>query len=117
MLKIDASGLSAATIGDSSTMRVGESVYAVGNPLGELQYTMTEGIVSALDREIRSYDQSTQTYKSVDMFQVSAAINSGNSGGPIYNTRGEVIGIATAKYSDTGVEGLGFAIQIGRAHV
>ncbi len=115
VLKIDASGLSAATIGDSSSMRVGESVYAVGNPLGELQYTMTEGIVSALDREIRSYDQSTQTYKSVDMFQVSAAINSGNSGGPIYNTRGEVIGIATAKYSSTGVESLGFAIPINDA--
>jgi len=115
VLKVDAAGLSAATIGDSDAMKVGETVYPVGNPLGELQYTMTDGIVSALDREIKSYDAATQTYKSVNMFQISAAINSGNSGGPIYNSRGEVIGIATSKYSQTGVESLGFAIPINDA--
>ena len=115
VLKIEATGLNAATIGDSDAMKVGEMVYPVGNPLGELEYTMTDGMVSALDREIRSYDNVKQTYKSVNMFQISAAINSGNSGGPVYNSRGEVVGIATAKYSDTGVESLAFAIPINDA--
>ncbi len=115
VLKIDASGLSAAVIGDSDDMRVGEKVYAVGNPLGELEYTMTDGMVSAKDREISSTDSKTGQTKTINMFQISAAINSGNSGGPVYNSRGEVIGIATAKYSDTGVEGLGFAIPINDA--
>ena len=115
VLKIDAAGLSAAVIGDSDAMQVGERVYAVGNPLGELEYTMTDGMVSALDREISSTDSQTGMTKTINMFQISAAINSGNSGGPIYNARGEVIGIATAKYSDTGVEGLGFAIPINDA--
>ena len=96
-------------------MKVGETVYAVGNPLGELEYTMTDGMVSALDRAISSTDSSTGVTKTINMFQVSAAINSGNSGGPIYNQRGEVIGIATAKYSSTGVESLGFAITINDA--
>ena len=115
VLKIDAAGLSAAVIGDSNSMLVGEKVYAVGNPLGELEYTMTDGMVSALDREISSTDSKTGQTKTINMFQISAAINSGNSGGPVYNARGEVIGISTAKYSDTGVEGLGFAIPINDA--
>ena len=115
VLKIEATGLNAATIGDSDSMQVGEMVYPVGNPLGELQYTMTDGMVSALDREIRSFDNATQRYKSVNMFQISAAINSGNSSGPVYNARGEVVGIATAKYTDTGVESLAFAIPINDA--
>ena len=115
MLKIDAVGLSAAVIGDSDEMLVGEKVYAVGNPLGELEYTMTDGMVSAKDREISSQDSATGQTKTINMFQISAAINSGNSGGPVYNSRGEVIGIATAKYSETGVEGLGFAIPINDA--
>ena len=115
VLKIDAAGLSAAVIGNSDEMLVGEKVYAVGNPLGELEYTMTDGMVSAKDREISSQDSKTGQTRTVNMFQISAAINSGNSGGPVYNARGEVIGIATAKYSDTGVEGLGFAIPINDA--
>ena len=115
VLKIDGSGFHAATIGDSDSMKVGEAVYAVGNPLGELEYTMTDGIVSALDREISTYDSDTRTYTNISMFQISAAINQGNSGGPVYNSRGEVIGIASAKYSDTGVESLGFAIPINDA--
>ena len=115
VLKIDANGLSAAVIGDSDSMLVGEKVYAVGNPLGELEYTMTDGMVSALDREISSQDSKTGQTKTINMFQISAAINNGNSGGPVYNARGEVIGISTAKYSDTGVEGLGFAIPINDA--
>ena len=115
VLKIDATGLSAAVIGDSDEMLVGEKVYAVGNPLGELEYTMTDGIVSAKDREISSQDSKTGQTKTINMFQISAAINSGNSGGPVYNSRGEVIGISTAKYSETGVDGLGFAIPINDA--
>ncbi|NCB53056.1 MAG: PDZ domain-containing protein [Clostridia bacterium] len=110
VIKIDAEGLSPVVIGNSSAMKVGEQVYTVGNPLGELAYTMTGGMVSALDRTIVA-DNST----SIDMFQIDAAVNSGNSGGPVYNSKGEVIGIVTAKYSDSGIEGLGFAIPINDA--
>ena len=110
VLKIDADGLTPAELGDSDSMLVGETVYAVGNPLGELSYTMTDGIVSALDREIATDDKSV-----INMFQISAAVNAGNSGGPVYNSEGQVIGITTAKYGDVGVEGLGFAIPINDA--
>ena len=72
---------------------------------------MTTGHVSALDRVIKTEESSD----SINMFQLDAAVNSGNSGGPVYNTRGEVIGVVTAKYSDTGVEGIGFAIPINDA--
>ncbi|MCR4935359.1 MAG: S1C family serine protease [Oscillospiraceae bacterium] len=114
VLKIDATGLSPVTLGDSDRIRVGETVYAVGNPLGELEFTMTSGMVSATDRAISSSDGNGNAV-TINMFQIDAAINSGNSGGPIYNSRGEVIGIATAKYASTGVEGLGFAIPINDA--
>ena len=121
VIKIDATGLNPVTLGDSGAMEVGEDVYAVGNPLGELTYTMTEGIVSALDRVITTQDETTGQTTSINMFQISAAVNSGNSGGPVYNSYGEVIGIVTAKYggsnssSGSGVEGLGFAIPINDA--
>ncbi len=115
VLKIEAEDLSAVTMGDNSAMAVGDTVYAIGNPLGTLEYTMTSGMVSALDRDITSYDSSTGTYNTINMFQIDAAVNSGNSGGPVYNDRGQVIGIVTAKYSDTGVEGLGFAVPINDA--
>jgi serine protease Do len=117
VLKIDAEGLDPVTIGDSDSMKVGETVYAVGNPLGELAYTMTKGMVSALDREITTSDStsSNSTPVTINMFQIDAAVNSGNSGGPVYNSRGEVIGVVTAKYSSTGVEGIGFAIPINDA--
>lgn len=117
VLKIDADGLSAATIGDSDAIQVGQSAYAVGNPLGELAYTMTTGSVSALDREISFTDSGTGITNTISMFQIDAAVNSGNSGGPVYNSRGEVIGIVTAKYgsSTTNVEGIGFAIPINDA--
>lgn len=115
VLKIDATGLSPVTIGDSDDMIVGETVYAVGNPLGELTYTMTGGMVSALDRVITTSDSTTGSSSSINMFQIDAAVNSGNSGGPVYNSRGEVIGIVTAKYSSSGVEGLGFAIPVNDA--
>ena len=111
VLKIEAEGLNAAVIGDSDSMRVGDTVYAVGNPLGELEFSMTTGHVSAKDRTITT-DNSGD---SIAMFQIDAAVNSGNSGGPVYNDRGEVVGIVTAKYADTGVEGIGFAIPINDA--
>jgi len=112
VLKIDATGLSAATLGDSDNLQVGETVYAIGNPLGELSFTMTSGMVSALDRDITTQDSTTGQTTTNNMFQIDAAVNEGNSGGPVYNEKGEVVGIVTAKYSDTGVEGLGFAIPI-----
>ena len=102
--------LTAAELGDSDAMRVGQNIYTVGNPLGELTYTMTSGIISALGRRI-----TTDEAVIVNMFQVDAAINNGNSGGPVYNTSGQVIGVVTAKYSQYGMEGLGFAIPINDA--
>jgi len=107
LLKIDAEGLNAAQMGDSNDLTVGQTVYTVGNPLGTLSYTMTSGIVSALDRTI-----STNTTDAVRVFQIDAAVNSGNSGGPVYNDAGQVIGVVDAKTQDIGVEGLGFAIPI-----
>ena len=110
VLKIEASGLTPVTLGDSDEMEVGENIYVVGNPLGELTYTMTSGIISALDREI-----ATDRNVNVNMFQLDAAVNAGNSGGPVYDTHGRVLGIVTAKYQSTGIEGLGFAIPINDA--
>lgn len=110
VLKINASGLNPVTIGDMTDVKVGNDVYVIGNPLGELTYTMTTGSVSALDRVI-----TTEVSSSINVFQIDAAVNSGNSGGPVYNNRGEVIGIVDAKYSASGVEGLGFAIPIDDA--
>ncbi len=110
LLKIDAEGLSAAQLGSSDDLVVGQTVYAVGNPLGELSYSMTSGIVSATNRTL-----TTESNVAVNMFQIDAAVNSGNSGGPVYNAAGQVVGIVTAKYSSTGVEGLGFAIPISDA--
>ncbi len=111
VLKIDASGLNPVRFGNSDSISVGELVYAVGNPLGELDFSMSTGHVSALDRAITSDESGI----AINMFQIDAAVNSGNSGGPVYNSAGEVIGIVTAKYADTGVEGLGFAIPINDA--
>ena len=110
LLKIDAHDLPAVTIGDFSRIQVGQTVFAVGNPLGELTYSMTAGIVSALDRTI-----TTEANTAINMFQIDAAINNGNSGGPVCDERGEIIGIASAKYASSGVEGLGFAIPIDDA--
>lgn len=115
VLQIDADGLNAVTIGNSDSMLVGEQVYAIGNPLGELSFSLTSGYISALDREITTTDSSTGLTQSIDMFQFDASVNAGNSGGPVYNSRGEVIGIVTAKFSDSGIEGLGFAIPINDA--
>lgn len=113
LLKIDAAGLSAAQLGDSENLVVGQRVYAVGNALGTLTYTMTSGIVSALDRTI-----ATDTTDAITVFQIDAAINSGNSGGPVYNEAGQVIGVVDAKSGSSTAEGLGFAIPISDvAHI
>ena len=113
VLKIEASGLNAATLGDSDALRVGDAVFAVGNPTGELDFSMTSGRVSAKDRLIR-----TETSPAgVTMFQVDAPINSGNSGGPVYNDQGQVVGIVTAKPASTGIDGIGFAIPVNDARV
>lgn len=111
VLKVDATGLTPVTVGDSDSVLVGDEVYAIGNPLGELAFSMTTGHVSALDRSIATSSNSP----AINMFQFDAPVNSGNSGGPLYNGNGEVVGVVTAKYSSSGVEGLSFAIPINDA--
>ena len=109
VLHIDASGLTAAEFGDSGVLRVGDSVAAIGDPLGtEFRGTMTNGIVSAINRDV------TTGGRTLTLIQTNAALNSGNSGGPLINCYGQVVGINTLKIGaftdDAGVEGLGFAI-------
>lgn len=115
VLKIEAQGLKPVVLGDSDKLVVGQSVYAIGNPLGELTYSLTDGLVSALDRVITT--GSGNDAVSLNMLQTNCAINSGNSGGPLFNAYGEVVGITTAKMSGTSsssatIEGLGFAVPI-----
>ena len=110
VLKVEVQGLSAAVLGDSEALTVGERIYAVGNPTGDLPCTMTRGVVSARDRRI-----TTAENVAANMFQFDAAVNNGSSGGPVYNIYGQVVGVATAKYTAAGVEGLGFAIPIADA--
>lgn len=111
-LKIkDASGLPAATLGDSSTVRVGQSVVAIGNALGQYQNTVTSGIISGTGRPVQAGDANGNAVETLtDLFQTDAAINSGNSGGPLLNMAGQVIGINTAVAQDA--QGIGFAIPI-----
>ncbi|MDO5451909.1 MAG: trypsin-like peptidase domain-containing protein [Candidatus Saccharibacteria bacterium] len=111
-LKIDnASGLTAAKLGDSKTINVGQQVIAIGNALGQYQNTVTSGIVSGLGRSVTASDGSSRNTETLtDMIQTDAAINSGNSGGPLVNAAGEVIGINTA--TSTSAENMGFAIPI-----
>jgi serine protease Do len=106
VIKIDATDLTAATLGNSDEVQVGEFAMAIGNPLG-MDSTVTSGIISAVNREVESEDGTTYT-----AIQTDAAINSGNSGGALVNSKGEVIGINTLKLSGTGIEGIGFAIPI-----
>ncbi|MBR1539924.1 MAG: trypsin-like peptidase domain-containing protein [Clostridia bacterium] len=108
VLKIEAEGLQEIAIGDSSNLRVGEFVMAVGNPLG-LESSVSAGIISAIDREIEDGEYNFTT------IQTDAAINSGNSGGALVNSKGELIGINFLKASSSGVEGIGFAIPINSA--
>ena len=111
LLKLDADGLDPVEIGSSDDLLVGDMVIAIGNPLGELTATATVGYVSGKDRSV------TTDGTMINMLQTDAAINSGNSGGPLFNMKGQVIGITTAKYSGesssgASIEGIGFAIPI-----
>jgi len=106
VIKIDAKGLTTAKIGDSSTVDVGDLAVAIGNPLGQLGGTATTGIISALDRTL-DVEGTTLT-----LMQTDAAINGGNSGGGLFNNKGELIGIVESKASAVGVEGLAFALPI-----
>ena len=111
VLKIEAEELDAVTVGDSDLLRVGDQVAAIGNPLGELTLSMTVGYISARDREINTDG------RPINMLQTDVAINSGNSGGPLFDMKGNVIGITTAKYSGStssgaSIEGIGFALPI-----
>jgi serine protease Do len=116
VLKVDAEGLTPVVVGSSDDLNVGDQVIAIGNPLGELTFSLTSGYVSALDREVTlSIDND---YVTMNLIQTDAAINSGNSGGPLFNSYGEVIGITNAKYgsssssSSASIDNIGFAIPI-----
>ena len=114
LLKIDARDLQTVTIGDSDALLIGDEVAAIGNPLGELTYSITVGFLSAKDRAVNTDGTP------INMMQIDAAINPGNSGGPLFDLNGNVIGITTAKYSGTmgtgaTIEGIGFAIPINDA--
>ena len=117
VLRIEVGNLQTVTLGDSDALNVGQEVYAIGNPLGELTFTFTGGYVSAKDRSVTMSDGTV-----MNMLQTDTAINNGNSGGPLFNEYGQVIGIVSAKLSSSGssseatVEGLGFAIPINDVH-
>ena len=111
LLKVEAEDLPYVVLGDSDRLTVGDQVVAIGNPLGELTSTLTVGYVSAKERDVNT------SGFAINMLQTDAAINSGNSGGPLFNMEGHVIGITTAKYSGSSssgatIEGIGFAIPI-----
>ncbi len=106
VIKIDAKNLEAAILGNSEHIQVGDTAIAIGNPLGELGGTVTSGIISALDREITIGNQV------MNLLQTNAQINRGNSGGGLFNSKGELIGIVNAKSAGTSIEGIGFAIPI-----
>ncbi len=106
VLKIDADS-TPVTLGSSSAMTVGDDIMVIGNALGDLSYTFTDGLISYTNRKIQ-----TSAGPTINMFQTNAAINSGNSGGPVYNMDGEVIGIASAKFASAEIEGLCFFIPI-----
>ncbi len=111
VLKIDADGLTPVVLGSSDNLKVGDEVAAIGNPLGELTFSLTQGVVSALDREV------TTENATMNLIQTDCAINSGNSGGALFNMYGEVVGITNAKYSsnssnEASIDNIGFAIPI-----
>ena len=109
VIKIEATGLTPAVIGDSDALAVGETVVAVGNPLGTLSNSVTDGIISALNREVTVEDND------MTLLQTSASISPGNSGGGLFNGNGELIGVVNAKSSYSEAEGIGFAIPINSA--
>ena len=110
IVKINASGLNYLKLGDSENVKLGEKVYAIGNPIGiELQRTVTSGIISGLNRTIKLEEDGTSSYME-GLIQTDASINQGNSGGPLINEQGEVIGVNTVKIESA--EGIGFAVPI-----
>lgn len=114
IVKIDATGLQAVDLGDSDDVKIGDYAIAIGNPLGRnFERSVTQGIISGLDRSITTTDEQNNTNNMQGLLQTDASINSGNSGGPLINSSGQVIGITTAKASSA--EGLGFAIPINTA--
>ena len=114
LIKVDATGLTPATIGDSGRIEVGQTAIAIGSPLGTFTETVTRGIVSALDRTITVTDEQTRRPTTLTgLIQTDAAINPGNSGGPLLDVSGAVVGINTAVSTDA--QGLGFAIPIAQA--
>jgi len=113
VIKIDATGLTPATVGDSDNLKVGQSVMAVGNPLGELGGTVTGGMISALNRSVTI--QGTSSTNTMSLIQMDASVSPGNSGGGLFNMNGELVGIVNAKSSSSDAEGLGFAIPINDA--
>ena len=113
VIKIDADGLTPATVGSSDSLKVGQSVMAVGNPLGELGGTVTGGMISALNRSVTI--QGSSSVNTMSLIQMDASVSPGNSGGGLFNMNGELIGIVNAKSSSSDAEGLGFAIPINDA--
>ena len=110
LLKVDATGLSPVRLGSSSSLVVGQDVVAIGNPLGEMTFSLTRGVISALDKALTMSDGAV-----LNVLQTDTAINPGNSGGPLFNMYGQVVGITNAKYTKNGstpIEGIGFAIPI-----
>lgn len=108
VIKIEPKGeIHSLVYGNSSELSVGDPVYVIGNPLGDLTFTLTDGVVSALNRLIETEESVT-----INMFQTNAAVNSGNSGGPVFDEHGYVVGIASAKYASSSIEGLSFCIPI-----
>ena len=113
IIKIDADGLTPATVGNSDGLKVGQSVMAVGNPLGELGGTVTGGMISALNRSVTI--QGSSSVNTMSLIQMDASVSPGNSGGGLFNMNGELVGIVNAKSSSSDAEGLGFAIPINDA--
>ena len=113
VIKIDADGLTPATVGNSDSLKVGQSVMAVGNPLGELGGTVTGGMISALNRSVTI--QGSSSVNTMSLIQMDASASPGNSGGGLFNMNGELVGIVNAKSSSSDAEGLGFAIPINDA--
>ena len=108
VIKIEKENSRHVTLGNSEELTVGDEIFVVGNPYGMLEFSMTTGHISALDREIATEENEN----ALNMFQIDAAVYSGNSGGPVYNESGSVVGIVTAKYNSSGMEGIGFALPI-----
>ncbi len=107
VLKVDADDLPYLTLDGSGDLRVGDDVVAIGNPLGELTFSLTHGMVSALDREV-----TTSTGTRMTLIQTDCAINNGNSGGPLFNMYGEVVGITNGKFTGSAIDNVGFAVPI-----